>query len=105
MLVQPARLSTQGAAVFAIGMLALGACDDPTARTDLRPEGPPEVLAVLVMNDSFGLYETATYCKVGDEKRPSLVGTPDFNILQICDADLSLPAGYREDDPATPEVE
>lgn len=105
MLVQPARLSTQGAALFAIGMLALGACDDPTARTDLRPEGPPEVLAVLVMNDPFGLYETATYCKVGDEKRPSLVGTPDFNALQICDTDLNNPAGYREDNPDTPEVE
>jgi hypothetical protein len=85
MLVHRPRLKTQGAAVMTVAMLALGACDDPTARTDLRPEGDPEVLAVLVLNDAAnGLVESATYCKSGDEKRPGLVGLPDFSVKQIC---------------------
>ncbi|HLL21274.1 MAG TPA: Ig-like domain-containing protein [Kofleriaceae bacterium] len=88
MFVKPMRLKTQGA--VAIASLALAACDDPTARTDLRPEGPPEVLAVLVLNDSVGgLVESPTYCKPNDNKRPGLVGLPDFTTVQICPADLS----------------
>jgi len=91
MLVHRPRLKTQGAAVMAVATLALGACDDPSARTDLRPEGDPEVLAVLVLNDALGgLIESATYCKRGDEKRPSLVGLPDFTTQQICPEDLSV---------------
>lgn len=85
MLVHRPRLKTQGAAVTTVAMLALGACDDPSARTDLRPEGPPDVLAVMVLNDALdGLVEAATYCKPGDEKRPGLVGLPDFTTQQIC---------------------
>jgi hypothetical protein len=43
------------------------------------------------MNDAVaGLYEGATYCKPGDDKRPDLVGTPDGNLLQICPADTSM---------------
>jgi hypothetical protein len=79
------RLKTQGAVVTTVATLALAACDDPTARTDLRPEGPPEVLAVLVLNDALGgLVESAAFCKTGDEKRPGLVGLPDFTTTQIC---------------------
>ena len=84
------QLKTQGAVAVAttIGVLALGACDDNTARTDLRPEGPPDVLAVLVLNDSVnGLVEAATYCKDGDEKRPVLVGLPDFTTTTLCPED------------------
>ncbi|MBW2278647.1 MAG: carboxypeptidase regulatory-like domain-containing protein, partial [Deltaproteobacteria bacterium] len=29
--------------------IALSACDDPVSKTDLNPEGPPEILQVLVM--------------------------------------------------------
>lgn len=66
------------------------ACADPNQRTDLRPGGPPEVLAVLVMNDAAsGLYEQATYCRPGDDKRPSLVGLPDGTTQQVCPADGS----------------
>src|SRR3954471_20868956 len=84
---------TQGVAVATIGALALGGCDSPSQRTDLRPEGDPEVLAVLVMSDAAGgLIESATYCAVGDEKRPGLVGLPDFSSIQVCDDDLSKPA-------------
>src|SRR5262245_29484264 len=85
MLVHRPRLKTQGAVVTAVAMLALSACEDPTARTNLRPEGPPDVLAVLVLNDALnGLVESATFCKPGDEKRPGLVGLPDFTTTQIC---------------------
>src|SRR5437879_2029667 len=84
---------THGVALAAAGVLAIGGCTDPTQRTDLRPDGPPEVLAVLVMNDAAGqLLESATFCKTGDEKRPGLVGLPDFSSHQICDDDLSKPA-------------
>ena len=103
MLVHRPRLKTQGVAVTTVAMLALGACDDPTARTDLRPEGPPDVLAVLVLNDAAdGLVESATYCKPGDEKRPSLVGLPDFTTQQICPEQLSEQVGPVMD--AAPEL-
>src|SRR5438093_3799269 len=79
-----------GVVAATAGVLALGACSDPVQRTDLRPEGPPEVLAVLVQNDPVGgVLESATYCAPGDEKRPGLVGLPDFTSHQICPDDLS----------------
>jgi len=94
MLVYPSRQVTQGAVVC--GMLALTACTDPTLRTDLRPDGPPDVLAVLVMNDSSaGLLEAATFCKLNDDKRPTTVAGPaglGVPLLNICDEDLSVPA-------------
>lgn len=73
-----------------LSALAVGACSDPTQTTDLRPEGPPDVLAVMVMNDAAnGLAETATYCRSGDKKRPSLVGFPDGTTHQVCPVDGS----------------
>ena len=78
---------------LAMGVIAFGACSDPEQRTDLRPEGPPDVLAITVMSDLFGsLYETAIYCKQNDEKRPGLVGVTDFTTLQVCPDDISQPA-------------
>ncbi len=74
-----------GVAAAALGALALGGCTDPALNTDLRPAGPPEVLAVLVMTDAASqLIEAATYCKSGDELRPTLVGLPDFTTQQVC---------------------
>jgi len=68
----------------------MGACSDPTQDTDLRPEGPPDVLAVLVMTDaSSQLAEKATFCKANDKKRPELVGLPDATTSQICPEDFS----------------
>jgi len=94
MLVNPSRQVTQGAVVF--GMLALSACTDPTLRTDLRPDGPPDVLAVLVMNDvATGVLEAATFCRLDDDKRPGTVAGPaglGVPLLDICDADLSVQA-------------
>src|ERR1043165_9479169 len=103
MLVHRPRLKTQGAVVTTVAMLAFGACSDPAARTDLRPEGPPDVLAVRVLNDAAGgLIESATYCKPGDEKRPSLVGLPDFTTQQICPEAVADTVGALAD--AAPEL-
>lgn len=79
-----------GVVAATLGALTLGACSDPAQDTDLRPEGPPDVLAVTVMTDAATqLSEKATFCKLNDEKRPSLVGLPDFTTQQICPEDLS----------------
>src|SRR5690348_14644771 len=89
MFVHRSRLKTQGALAIAalLGTGLLSACDDPVANTDLRPEGDPEVLSVLVMNDADSFFlETATFCKVDDPKRPGLVAAGlSFIPLQICD--------------------
>ncbi len=104
MFVHPSRPRTQGAVFSTIALLALGACDDPVNKTDLRPDGAPEVLAVLVNNDPGLFFETATFCKPNDEKRPGLVAAGlSFELLQVCDEDLSKPAGSRVTDPDTME--
>ena len=83
---------TRGVAMT-LGALTLVACSDPLQRTDLRPDGPPEVLAVLVSNDpANSLSEGATFCKVNDDKRPTLVGLPDGTVHTICDVDMAKPA-------------
>ncbi len=79
----------------------LAGCSDPTEPTDLRPDGPPEVLAVLVMNDPAGVIESATFCKTsgpndgapgaGDPKRPALVDLPEFaGTTQVCPDDPTM---------------
>ena len=81
------------------------ACSDPNLPSDLRPDGPPEVLAVLVnVPDANGLDERATFCKTqgpndgaqgaGDDKRPGLVDVGlDFFSAQICPDDLTMGVG------------
>src|SRR6478609_3060896 len=79
---------THGVVATTLSVLALGACANPEQNTDLRPEGPPDVLAVLVMTDAAShLSEHATFCRPNDPKRPSLVGLPDATTFQICPAD------------------
>ena len=97
MFVDPSRGRSKAYATYALGVAAgvliLGACNDPEQNTGLRPEGPPDVLAVLVLTDAATqLAESATYCRVGDEKRPTQVGLPDYSLSQICDADPSVAA-------------
>jgi hypothetical protein len=97
MFVDPTRERSKGYAKYALGaaatVFALGACELPEQNTNLRPEGPPDVLAVLVLTDaSTQIAESATYCRPDDEKRPTQVGLPDFSLSQICDADSSKPA-------------
>jgi hypothetical protein len=93
MFVQPSRLVTQGACTL-LGMLAIGACDAPVNSTDLRPEGDPEVLTVMVFNDAVdGVLEGATFCRVGDNKRPGFVGISSVGLSeQVCDDDINVPA-------------
>ncbi len=63
----------QGFLAAGFGLLGVGVigCSTPSVSTDLRPEGPPEVLAVLILNENFD--EAATYCKPDDEKVPVIV--------------------------------
>src|ERR1051325_2418882 len=93
--------STVAAAAFAGSVLA--ACSDPDLPTDLRTSGPPNITVVTVMSDEetaidpnpqgIGrIVETATYCRVGDAKRPALVGLPDIRTILVCPEDLSKPA-------------
>lgn len=95
MFVDPTRGRSQGFALVAAaaGAFAFGACNDPEQNTNLRPDGDPEVLAVLVMTDAANhLVESATYCALNDEKRPAIVGLPDFTAPLVCPEDLSKPA-------------
>ncbi len=94
------RLWTQGVLVT-VATCSLIACDDPIATTDLRTEGAPEVLSVLVLNDSTDLFfETATFCKPNDDKRPGFVGTP-LGGVTVCD-DVDLGAGAEKVTDAVP---
>lgn len=103
--------STVAAAISA-GALLVG-CAAPDLPTDLRKDGPPNVTAVTVMSDLktavdpspprlSRLIETATHCRKDDEKRPGLVGLPDFTTTQVCPDDLgasSLSEGTAEGAP------
>jgi hypothetical protein len=93
--------STVAATAFAAAMLV--GCSDPDLPTDLRTSGPPNVTVVTVMSDQetaidpnpqgIGrIVETATYCRIGDQKRPSIVGLPDIRTITVCPEDLSKPA-------------
>lgn len=67
------RYRTQGLLAVGLGMLAGGCFGDPEINSDLRPAGPPEVLAALGQS-TYELVELPFYCKyVGgtkDEKAP-----------------------------------
>ncbi len=93
--------------VVATSALALTACTRPNEYSDLRPEGPPEVLTVSVnaLDTRPGLagggaaLEQATYCKtigpndqgIGDDKRPDQVDLNDVTQLVICPTDRTKP--------------
>jgi len=79
----------QATLAVGIGALALAACSTPDLSTNLRPEGPPEVLAVMVQVDELSEFEglqqeTATFCKSDDDKVPQEIGQPDFSIVTVC---------------------
>jgi hypothetical protein len=95
------RPKTHGVVALLTSGLALGACSDPTANTDLRFEGDPEVLSVLILNDPDGIIETATFCKLNDAKRPGPVGNPFNEISQVCPESLAEGVEIVEDAPPT----
>ena len=80
-------------------VLWIGACSNPDEQTDLRPSGAPEVLTVLVSNDAAGdgILEGATFCKVNDDKRPTLVPANPDGPAQVCPDDPSKGATKVED--------
>jgi len=98
-------LRTQGFLASVVGLLAIGAgCGGRgELRTDLRPEGPPEVTAVIVRTDGDitdsafipglgGLpEELATFCAVNDPKKPTFVGAPEFSVVQFCPEEAEQP--------------
>lgn len=93
---------TTVAATLFTGAVLVG-CSEPDLRTNLRTSGPPNVTTVTVMSDEeteldpspqgIGrIVETATYCRIGDNKRPGIVGLPDIRTITVCPLDLSKPA-------------
>src|SRR5512133_3554345 len=103
MFVYDAARSAVAVATLAGALLA--GCADPEEPTDLRSQdsGPPNVTTVTVMSDLISsvdpnvpglprLIETATHCRTGDDKRPGLVGLPNFTTTQVCPETLSQPA-------------
>jgi hypothetical protein len=102
MFVHPMRRWAQGAVFSTVGALALIACDDPEASTDLRPEGAPLVLSVLVSDDPGGFNETATFCRPNDLKRPGFVA-----VLagEVCPDDLTVGVEpYTDANPTNPYI-
>jgi hypothetical protein len=79
-----------------LALIASSGCsENPIDQPELRADGPPDVLAVLVARDRFlpssMLLEEATYCRPDDAKRPGQVMLPLPNTLEadVCPADLS----------------
>ena len=89
--------------------LAVGACGTPDLYSDLRPDGPPEVLTVSVNapdnRDGYAgtgaTLEQVTFCKTqgpndgaagaGDPKRPDQVILSDESALELCPTDDTKP--------------
>ncbi len=107
--------SAVAAATSACALLA--GCSDPAEPTDLRSQssGPPNVTTVMVMSDLVSsvdpnvpglarLIETATHCRTGDDKRPGLVGLPNFTTTQVCPDDLSQPSSSESVAEGAPPV-
>lgn len=74
------RYRTQGVLAVGLGILTCVACSSPDLKTDLRPEGDPEVLTVMAHN-GVDSSEVAMYCHydasgVRDVKAPGFVGDP-----------------------------
>lgn len=79
------RYRTQGLLAAGLGFVA--ACSDAEVKTDLRPDGPPDVLALLSQSQ-VDLLEDAVYCRyVGDTldpKAPAFVGNPLSGGSLVC---------------------
>jgi hypothetical protein len=90
-------------------VFAIGACSKPDLYSDLRPDGPPEVLTVSVNapdnRDGYAgtgsTLEQVTFCKTqgpndggqgaGDPKRPDEVILSDESALELCPTDSTKP--------------
>ena len=75
-------------------------CESSAEKTDLRSQdsGPPNVLAVLVLDDPAGLREHAVFCRTvttdgvttQDDKAPTIVGLPDYSNFDVCENGVGL---------------
>lgn len=90
---------TQGHLAATVCLLAFGACSNPNVNTDLRPDGPPEVLTVLASDDAAGdgILEGATFCKLNDDKRPGLIPANPDGPAQVCPDNLAMGATEVDD--------
>lgn len=61
----------QGILAAGFGLIGLAACGIPDQKVDLRSEGPPEILTVMILNENFD--EAATFCAPDDEKVPVII--------------------------------
>lgn len=76
-------------------LIAMSACGTPDLNSDLRPDGPPEVLSVLTNTPdnrpgyagTGSTVEDVTFCKKNDDKRPTQVILIDESAIQYCDDD------------------
>jgi hypothetical protein len=62
----------------------------------LRPDGPPDVLSVMVARNRFlskdvPFLEESTYCRVNDHQRPSRVSVGTSTVAHVCPDDYALP--------------
>lgn len=84
-----------GFVVAALLASVAGCSENVVDQPELRADGPPDVLAVLVARDRFlpssMLLEEATYCRPNDSKRPGRVMLPLPNTMEtdVCPADVS----------------
>lgn len=88
-------MRARGFVGIAVGVMASAGCGSPQEdQPELRADGPPDVLAVLVARDRFlpssHLLEEATFCRLGDSKRPGRVvlPLPDTLDVDVCPDDL-----------------
>jgi len=81
------RYRTQGLLAVGLGVFAGGCFGDPEIRTDLRTEGPPEILAAMGQSLVTAL-ELPFYCRyvngVKDEKAPGYVIDYQLGSQIVC---------------------
>jgi len=115
------RRGWYGAIAFA-STLVISACGAGHQTSNLRPDGPPEVLTVdlpgpdprIALGEEApgSIIEVSTFCKTqgpndgamgaGDPQRPSVVAPNDLNILQVCPNDDTKPVAELDTaDPTT----
>lgn len=79
----------QGLLAIGSSALALAACSVPDLNTNLRPDGPPEVLTMMTLSsrisDGGGVQlEYPSFCKADDTAVPTIIGLPDQSVFQVC---------------------
>jgi hypothetical protein len=98
-------------AATVVGVGTLAGCSEPELATNLRPDGPPDVVTFMVQTDAFtegGIpIEAASVCRAGDEKAPTMVTLPDQTVLQVCPrvgTDDEAVSTVTNADPLAPQV-